>query len=310
LPALTKVVELGGGDALTYGLIGFSYSMVDKNLPAESAYRMANLLDPETLDWKMGLAQSFFKQQRYPEAAALCKQLINDEPERADLWMLQANAYIGMNQPVNAAKNYELVDQIGKSTVDSLNMLGDIYVNQELYDLAVKSYICAMEKDPENSPDRSIRAAKVLAARAALSETQQLIENIERLYNEQLDTDDRKDLLKLNARIVVSQGSGNEQQAKLLEEIVALDPFDGEALILLGQHCKRKGNKEKAVFYYERAAGIEEHEADAKVRYAQLLVEDGKYTEAVPLLKRAQQIKPRENIREYLEQVESAAKIR
>lgn len=56
LHSLTRVIELGGGDAIIYGLLGFSYSSAENFLSAESAYRMALLLDPATLDWKMGLA--------------------------------------------------------------------------------------------------------------------------------------------------------------------------------------------------------------------------------------------------------------
>jgi len=88
---------------------------------------------------------------------------------------------------------------------------------------------------------------------------------------------------------------------------VAIDPLDGEALILLGQHSARAGNPEQAVFYYERAANLEKFEADAKVRHAQLLVGQGKYQEALPLLRRAQSIKPRDNIQQYLEQIERVA---
>ncbi len=80
-------------------------------------------------------------------------------------------------------------------------------------------------------------------------------------------------------------GSGGEEEIRMLEEIVALDPLDGEALILLGQHC-----------------------ADALVRHAQLLVQQTKYAEALPLLRRAQDLKSREDVQKYLEQVERVAR--
>ncbi len=307
LPALTHVIELGGGDAITYGLLGYAYSSVDNSLSAESAYRMAILLDSATIDWKMGLARSLFKQEKYGDAVALCSRLINEHPDRADLWLLQANAYIGLNQPVKAAENYEFVDHLGKSTTDSLNMLGDIYTNQELFEMAVKSYVKAMENNPQANPARAIRAAKVLIAQGANKETKQLLENIESLRGNQLSTDDRKDLLKLRARIAVAEGAGDEE-AKVLEKIVEIDPLDGEALILLGQHSNRTGDGEKAIFYFERAANIEKYEADAKLRYAQLLVGKGKYDEALPLLRRVQTIKPRDEVQKYLEQVERIAK--
>jgi tetratricopeptide (TPR) repeat protein len=307
--ALSRVIELGGGDAVTYGLLGYAYTNIENNLSAESAYRMATLLDPDTTDWKMGLARSFFKQERFADAAALCGNLIAEQPDRADLWLLQANAFIGLKQPLRAAENFELVDRLGKSTADSLNMLGDIYVNEEIYELAVNAYIRAMEMNPEDNPRRVIRAAKVLTARGALGESHRLIETVESLKGDGLEIEDRKDLLRLRARLAVAEGAGDEE-ARVLEEIVQLDPLDGEALILLGQYSNRSGDHEKAVFYYERAAGIEAYEADAKVRHAQLLVGQGKYAEALPLLRRAQTLKPRDNIQEYLEQVERVAQAR
>ncbi len=304
--ALTKVIELGGSDALTYGLLGYAYGNLENEVAAESAYRMAVLLDPETLDWKMGLAKSFFEQERFADAAALCKRLIADEPERSDLWLLQANAFLGLGQPLRAAQNFELVERLGKSTPDSLNMLGDIYVNEELFDLGVDAYLAALELGGEGPPVRALRAAKVLTSRGALTETGALIDGIETLRGAALDDETRKDLLRLRARLAVAQGSGAEE-VRVLEELVALDPLDGEALILLGQHAARHDDAERATFYYERAAALEAHEADANVRHAQLLVGQARYDEALRLLRRAQAVEPRENVEQYLKQVERIA---
>ncbi|MDQ1271889.1 MAG: hypothetical protein QG591_519, partial [Planctomycetota bacterium] len=125
----------------------------------------------------------------------------------------------------------------------------------------------------------------------------------------QIGTDEHTNLLKLRARLAVAEGAG-EEEARVLEEIVDLDPLDGDALILLGQHAGRSDNIEKAVFYYERAASIDKYEADAKVRHAQLLIGKNNYDEALPLLRRAQQLKPRDEVQKYLEQVERIAKSR
>jgi len=307
IPALTKVLELGETTSIIYGLLGYAYSSTDNFLSAESAYRNAIMLDPETIDWKMGLARSFFKQERFAEAISLTKLLLTEDSENADLWLLQANAYIGLNQPMEAAEIYELVDMLGKSTVDSLYILGDIYINEELYNIASDSYLKAMEVDTGNDADRAIRAAKILAARSAFEETKELVEAIKTKHGSSLEESTQIDLLRLEARISVAQGKGDEE-AKILEEIVEIDPLDGEALILLGQYYSRNEDPDKAIFYYELAQDIEGFEADANIRHAQLLVGLGKYAEALPLLRRAQQVNYRENIQEYLEQVEKVAK--
>ncbi len=313
IPALTKVIELGVNDALTYAQLGYAYLSMENNLCAESAYRMAVLLDPNTMDWKIGLATSILKQQRYGEAVSLFDNLIAAEPNKVDLWLYQANAYIGLNQPMKAAVNFEMIDQMGGSTINTLSKLGDIYVNQNLFSTAVDTYIRALEKEPKDNDEQAnrlshdIRVAKVLVANSAFDETKRFIESIEKLQEKSLSDADRNDLLKLRAQIAMSEGA-DEEQAKILEEIVKLNPLDGQAIILLGQYYERKGESEKAVFYYERAESLETFEADAKVRHAQLLVKQEKYNEALPLLRRAQQINNREDVQKYLDQVERFAK--
>jgi tetratricopeptide (TPR) repeat protein len=307
--ALTRVIELGGGEALVYGLLGFSYNMVEDFVAAESAYRIASLIDPATLDWKMGLARSYFMQQRYADAVALCNSLIAAHPNRADLWLLQANAYIGLNQPLKAAENYELVDRLGQSTPESLYILGDIYVNEGVFDIAVRAYGRAMEKGSEGRPERVLRAAKVMIARGALDEVRLLVGKIQTVYADRLNDADRKDLLKLRARLAVAAGEGDEESG-ILKEIVDLDPLDGEALILLAQHCERTGDLAQAINYLERAEAIQKCEADAKVQHGRLLVNSGRYADALPLLRSANELKPRESLQKYIEQVERFARNR
>jgi hypothetical protein len=46
----------------------------------------------------------------------------------------------------------------------------------------------------------------------------------------------------------------------------------------------------------------------AKTRHAQLLVGLGRFNEALPLLRRVQEVKPREEIARYIDQVERIAR--
>lgn len=304
--ALTKTIQLGGGDGLTFGLLGFALGSTDDQIGAESAYRMACMLEPTVLDYRMGLARSLFKQRRYADAAAVTGALVGQYPDRADLWMLQANAFAGMNELKKAAENLELVDRLGQATAESLHLLGDIYTNDELTDLAASAYLRAIAKDQKGDVARALRAAKALAARAAHGECEQVLAAIDKAFAAKMDDGAKKEALKLRARIAVARGAG-EEEARILEQTVALDPMDGEALILLGQYHARNGKPDLAILQYERAAGVTAFEADAKVRHAQLLVGQGRYAEALPLLRRAQQVKPRDNIQQFLDQVERVA---
>lgn len=306
IEAFTRAMSYGDASAVTYGLLGVAYSNTSNDLAAETAFRMAMLMDASTLDWKMGLARSLFRQQRFPEAVALCDTLIAERPDSAQAWTLQASAYIGMGETLEAAENYEFIDRLGAATGEHLLNLADIYINEEVFDLGVNAYTRAMAQAEPGQVTRPLRAAQVLIGRGALGEGTRLLDAIEDTHGEALGEDDHKDVLRLRARLAVAAGASDEE-ARVLEEIVALDPLDGEALILLGQHAARHERPEQAIFYYERAAALEEFEADAKVRHAQLLVGQGQDKSALALLRRAQELEPRASIQEFLEQVERRA---
>jgi tetratricopeptide (TPR) repeat protein len=307
IPAFTRMIELGGGDGLTYGLLGRALSAREDFLSAESAFRQAVLLQPDSLEWRLGLIRCLFRLQKYEEAASLCGELLGKHPDRSEFWQLQANAFLGLNQPLRAAQNFEVLDRLGKATPEILYSLGDIYVNESLPDLAARAYGEAIRADSGEDPGRALRSAEALAARGAPSQARRVLDHLEKAGEDRLDETARRRLLRLEARIALSEGEGNEA-VEILEEIVALDPLDGEALMLLAQHHTRKGEPERAIFYYERAENLEGFEADARVRHAQVLVRLSRFQEALPLLKRAQELKPREELATYLEQVERAAR--
>ncbi len=308
--SLTRAIELGAKDGVTFGLLGYAFLMLDEATPAETAYREAIMLQPALLDWKMGLARCLFKLRKYEEAAALCGELIARTPERSELWLLQANAFLGMKETTKAAENYEYLDLMGQATPQSLNALADIYVSEGLIDLAAETYLRAIEKDVHPAPDRILQKVELLLARGAYPAADRLSRRLKALPAERFNADERKRHLRLEARIAAARAPANPEAARILEEIILLDPLDGEALILLGQHYASVGDLEKAAFMFERAAGIGRYEAEASLRHAQCLVRAGRYQQAVPLLKRTQELRPREDVARYLEQVERLARSR
>ena len=114
-------------------------------------------------------------------------------------------------------------------------------------------------------------------------------------------------LLKLESKVAMATGE-SDKAIQTLEEIIQKDPLDAEALLLAGDYYARNGQGEKAEFRYETASKVTGFEADALVKHAQLLVQSQKYAPAVELLRKAQKIKPRDNVQRYLERVEQIAR--
>ena len=147
LEHLTKAVELGDRDGRNFGLIGFCYIDRGDPLAADAAYRNAILQEPGTRDWKLGLAQALISMERHREAIALFDALLEENPADATAWLLQANAYVGVDQPLAAAVNLEAVRGMGAAQSSSLVLLGDIYMNTGMPDLAQGAYLEVIERD-------------------------------------------------------------------------------------------------------------------------------------------------------------------
>jgi tetratricopeptide (TPR) repeat protein len=303
----SRVIELGGGDAITYGLLGHAYLATTRYVSGESAFRSAAMLQPESLDWKIGLIQCLLRLQKFPETVSLADELLQRMPERADLWLLQAGALAGMGEPRKAAENYEVVRRMGKASVGNLNALGDLYAHEGLWALSEGAYQEALEKDPGQPPQRPLRNLEVLLQGGATVQAMNYLAAIRATFGKNLEAEETKKLLRLEARLAAAQGKG-EDASKALEAIVALDPMDGEALLLLGQQYSQSNDTERAIFCYERAESLEPFEAEARLRHARILATQGRYREAVPLLKRVQEIKPRDDVARYLEQVEKLSR--
>jgi tetratricopeptide (TPR) repeat protein len=310
IQAFTRMIELGGHDGYAYGLLGAAYAAKGDFQPAEGAYRNALLLQPERIEWRLGLTRSVLRQEKYEDAATLLDALIEMHPDKAEFWLLQGRAYLDMKQPLRAAENFEIVDRLGKSTVDTLNTLGDIYSTESLFDLAARAYVRAVDLDPAQPVARALRSAEILSSRGAVEQAALVTGRIKSVLSAQIQDADRKTLLKLEARLAMANGSSSPEAVAALEETLQIDPLDGDALMLLAQHYERQNEPDRAIFYYERAESVPAVEANARVRHAQVLVRMERFGDALPLLRQAQDLRPREDVARYIEQVERISRSR
>ena len=303
---LTRTIALGGGDSKVFALLGFAYMNLGRNVSAEGAYLQAAVLEPENVDFKLGLVKCAIATANYDHALALLDELTGQFPERDSLWTLQANIYIQKEQPAKAAISLEMLRRRGQATPQNLFLLGDLYMTQEARDLALAAYLEAIEKDGGQNPALALRPAQILVSRSAWEETRTLFAKI-RSSTGTLNPADEMKLLKLEAKVAMANGDG-EQGIATLEQIIQKDPLDAEALLLAGDYYGKHDQREKAEYRFQTAAAISGFEAEAYLKHAQLLVASQKYAPAVELLHKAQKIKPRDNVQRYLEKVEQLSR--
>ncbi|MDP4611842.1 MAG: tetratricopeptide repeat protein [Opitutales bacterium] len=307
IPVISKALELGEVDGRAYGLLAYGYLLQGKYYPAEAAYRQAILIQPDVNDWKIGLARCLLESENYADAIALFNTLLKDDPDNADFWLLQSNAYLGSEQTLKAAQNIEVVRRMGAAKLQTLTLLGDIYMNNGHPDLALSAYLAAVEKADKTQSESLVRAADILSRTGNFDQAQQLIEKIR--VNAEDALNDEQDLMLLNSEAKIARAKGNNDAAvEILNKIVERDSLNGDAIIELANYYSEKGMMPEAITRFEQAAKIEASERKAVIAHAQALVRNGEYRDAVPLLKRALQIQDDRNLSEYTERVERAAK--
>jgi tetratricopeptide (TPR) repeat protein len=310
IKAFTRMIVLGGGDSYAYGLLGISYAAKQDFQAAEAAFRNALLLQPENTQWRLQLTRCVFKQGKFEDAAALLDVLIQQYPDEVNFWLYQAQSYLGMKQPLKAAENLEALALLGRASAETLYTLADVYFNESLPDLQARAALRAIDADPKQLGKNALRVARQLTSRGALAEARQVTKHMHEVLDAQIVDAERRDLLKLEARLAMAEGGGGDDAVKVLEEVVKLDPLDGEALMLLGQHYAKHNEPDRAIFWYERAEGIEASEGTAKLRHAQVLVSLSRYADALPLLRRAHELMKRDDVGRYVEEVERLSKAR
>jgi Flp pilus assembly protein TadD len=308
ITAYTRALELGGEDGNVYGVLGYCHLVRENYFSAEAAYRKALLFAPDNLDWKLGVARCLLAQQQYHQAASLFEELIQKNPDNVDFWLHQANAFIGRGEPLHAARNYEVVRRMGKADARVLNNLGDIYLTQDLLELASENYLGSLEVDPRQDVARPLREAEMLSGRGSPELAHTLLDRIQSIYRDNMAEDQNLRFTRLRAKVAMALDQDNLAVASL-EELIQQDPLDGEALILLAGFYGRGSEGEKAELYFERAAQIKQHQVSALIEHAKYLVGHSQFDKATRLLQQAQTLRPRDNVARYLDQVERLARV-
>lgn len=305
--AISKALALGDVDGRSYGLLGYCYLTQQLYYPAEAAYRQAILMQPTIRDWKLGLARCLVEIQDYTSAIALFDTLIKEDPDNKDFWLLQANAYIGQGETLQAANNLEVVRRMGGGQVATMTMLGDIYMNQSYPGLALSAYLEALQMSGNANSPALMRAAKLFTQTGNIEQAKILITQLREQVGANLQAKEDLELLTLEAKIARAEGD-DAKALESLTKIVERDALNGDALIELGNYYADQDDMPRAITRYEQAQLIAKFERPALIAHGQALIRKGRYKEALILLNRALELESDRYLADYVERVERAAR--
>lgn len=312
---LLRAVELGATDGLSYGLLGYLRARKDEHQPALDAYRMASLIQPGEIEWKLGQAQALAALGEADAALSLYETILKKRPADFPLWLLRADTFSARSEDEKAIASLELVRRAGALSPASTLALGHLLLRVELPDLALERYREALAMEPRLPLDSAVDAVDYLVRRGDYSQAGELAVVVRGTGYELADSATTADvetrsatgtLVRAEALVAMQTGDA-EAAATALRAWIDREPTDGQALILLAGHLADQDEREQAEMLYEQAARIPGSAAEAMRAHGTMLVEEREYAKALVLLEKSQQLAPTESLAEYVEAVRELA---
>lgn len=312
-----EAVSLGEANPRVLGLLGYTYLLKKKPLAAENAYRQAYLLDPNSRDWKLGLAQALMQQEKMAEASAMLGTLIEENPEDRELWLQQTNSLLAQERKMEAAVNLEVLKMKGLAGESELNLLGNLYMDQNEPQLALFAYLAAIDQSETLDVDRSLKSARILNDYGYPDKAESFVRQIRNRKGESLTDSERRSLELVEVKIARTAGE-TERVGKILEGLSQREPGNAEVLLELGKHydqlakssendTQREKHLREAKTRLQQAAANEGTAYQASLALGQLFTRERQYRDAMPYLEKAESLKPSENLKSYVSRVRRAA---
>jgi len=285
LKALTRSIQLGDTDPVTFGQIGYCFLINKDYIASLSAYSQAILYDPGNVAWMLGKIAALKALNDFAQANIILREIVRRQPGNASYWMELANNWICLGEPIKAAACLEFLREAGLETRASMEMLGTIYVNESMETLALNVYEFMIGQGDLPNGSSLLRCAEYLQKQGMASEAESLV-SIFMKAAPKLGLNEKVAILRYQS--LSYERSGDYGQAKeVIEKALEIKPDDGESLIAKGRIEYQLGYGEQALITLAQAEHFTGCASEAAVMQAQILVAWKDYSKAEKKLQAA-----------------------
>jgi tetratricopeptide (TPR) repeat protein len=195
----------------------------------------------------------------------------------------------------------EIASKLNLLRDDGLLLLGDLYANQHLLREAVEIYAQLADRVPEIGTGRLVVIARSLIQANDLDGAGAILERVDAL-----DAAGQPEFMRLRASHFMARE--NWQKARqVLDDLLRLEPLDGDALLLLAACESRLGNSARAEFLLEQAIQVPEFAFRANVELANLALRQRRYGMGLTHLQKALNIERSSALLEHIERIKPLA---
>ena len=300
---LTRAAQLGRNTAHIHAALGYLEQKSRHYWAAANAFQKALALEPANRTALRGLLHALTETGEHAKAKVLVEQLLRDAPDDPDLWRYRAQIALAANDRATALASLETALRLGDDSV--ANRETCIALHMESGNIARAVELLRGSSAPafplvdqalgwlanENEWD-DFRELSTSVDRSALSGVEQ-----SRL---------------LTRRASLALRDGNRRAASTgLQEALALDPSNADALMALGQIYRAERDYARAELLLRRASDYGAVREGAMVARAQLAIEQENFDGAIAHLRNAVVLNPaRADLRRNIDVLENLVVLR
>jgi len=284
-PALGHLIEairLGDAEGTTYGMLGYCRLQRGEWASALQAYRLAQVSEPDTAEWKAGIAQCLQNLNARDEAAALLDEVIRQRPLEPAYAILQASLLLELERSEDAVKTLELPRRLGTLDGDGLLLLADLHLRADRRAPAREAMEAAFSGEAAPGVQRTVALAGTAMSLRDWPLAAELLQRTDAAA-----ADAPRTLRMVAARLKIESAEAVADGVRELEALLVEDPTDGEALIALGKHRAANDALGEAELLFERATATDTAAIEAWLELARLRVDQRRYPAALTAVDQA-----------------------
>jgi tetratricopeptide (TPR) repeat protein len=278
---LAQAVELGRNTAHVHAALGYLEEKTRHYWSAASAFQQALVLEPDHRGARRGLLHALTETGEHAKASALVEQLLRDEPDDPGLWLYRAQIALIADEPALAVASLETALRLGDDSIENRQACAVLHMQS--------GNVARAAELLRGSAARGLDFALVDRALGWLAdenEWDRFRELLGSLDREALGSAQRSRLLTRRASLALHDG--NRRAASTgLQEALALDPSNAEALMALGRLYHGDRDYGRAELMFQRASAYAPLREDALVASAEVAIAQDNFDGALSFLSSA-----------------------
>lgn len=302
---LARAAELGRNTAHVHAALGYLDQKTRRYWAAANAFQKALVLEPDNRSALRGLLHALTETREHAKAKVLVEQLLRDAPDDPDLWLYRAYITLAAGERASALASLETALRLGADSVASRQACVELHMESGNIARAVELL--------QGSSARGLEFALVdqalgwLANENEWDDFRELSASVDRRA---LGAVEQSRLLTRRASLALRDGN-RRAASTALQEALALDPSNADALMALGQIYRAERDYGRAELFLRRASDYGAVREHALVARAEVAIAEENFEGAIAHLRNAVLLNPaRADLRRNVDVLEDLVLLR